>query len=406
MASIKPYTLKKSGETRYEVFISNGINSGTGRQEKVHKKGFKSWDEANTYAKILEGKMASGEYQKANPSKMTIGNYMDMWITEYKSNVKEGTRITYRNNIKYYIKPYIGNFQLEKYKSSDHQKFINKLFDQKTGKNKDGLSYKSVEIINATVSNAFKKAIQLGYVSSNPTKYVEFKREAKSKKKEPDHYSTNEVDKFLEVSKQQKDPLWYPFFLLVFDCGLRKGEILGLRWSDLNMSTNFIRIERERLLNAEEEKKNDVIILDDTKTPSGTREIPMTERTKQALSAYYSYFNNLIGYTPLMNKNDSLIFIHSCGRAKGKPVRTNTVTYINRTIAEKANLKRIRVHDGRHTFAIRMRQAGVGLEDIKDLLGHKDLSTTQIYASITPEVKQKSMKKFEEYLQEQQTKHS
>ena len=56
-------------------------------------------------------------------------------------------------------------------------------------------------------------------------------------------------------------------------------------------------------------------------------------------------------------------------------------------IAEKADLPKIRVHDGRHTFAVRSRQAGLSLEDIKDFLGHKDISTTQIYAHISPEVK-------------------
>ena len=75
-------------------------------------------------------------------------------------------------------------------------------------------------------------------------------------------------------------------------------------------------------------------------------------------------------------------------------------------IARKAGLTPIKVHDGRHTYAIRMRQAGVDLDDIKDLLGHKDISTTQIYASVTPEVKERSVKKFEEYLEEQKKKHS
>lgn len=88
MASIKPYNLK-SGELRYEVFISNGIDPGTKRQNKIHKKGFRSWDEANNYAKITEGEIAKGDYQKNDVKYMTIEQFLKIWITDYKMKVKE-----------------------------------------------------------------------------------------------------------------------------------------------------------------------------------------------------------------------------------------------------------------------------------------------------------------------------
>ncbi|MEX1427091.1 tyrosine-type recombinase/integrase, partial [Enterococcus sp. GC40] len=69
-------------------------------------------------------------------------------------------------------------------------------------------------------------------------------------------------------------------------------------------------------------------------------------------------------------------------------------------------LPHITVHDGRHTFAARTRQAGIPLEDIKDFLGHKDVSTTQVYAHISPEVKKRSMNQLENYIEEQIKKHS
>ena len=89
---------------------------------------------------------------------MTISKFMNIWINEYKNNVKEGSRIVYRDAIRMYIDPYIGNYQLNKYKPADHQKFINSLFTNKElGKNKNGLSYNTVKIVNAALSNAFKK---------------------------------------------------------------------------------------------------------------------------------------------------------------------------------------------------------------------------------------------------------
>ncbi|OTN72602.1 hypothetical protein A5887_000685 [Enterococcus faecium] len=71
MASIKKYYLKKSKDYRYEVYVSNGIDPGTKLQRKIHKKGFKSFEEAEKFAKIIEGQIASEEYIQNNPKKLT-----------------------------------------------------------------------------------------------------------------------------------------------------------------------------------------------------------------------------------------------------------------------------------------------------------------------------------------------
>lgn len=407
MASIQPYNLK-SGELRYEVYVSNGINSGTGKQEKIHKRGFKSWEEADTFAKITQGDLAKGEQVQVNPEKLTIEEFLELWLNEYKQGVKEGTRIVYRATIKAYIVPHIGKYQLHKYSRTDHQKFINKLFRLKgKGRGKNGLNHSTVKLVNGTLSGAFKKAVQLGYLKENPAKHVEFPRKQKKVSELPDFYSVEEVDRFLEAAKKERDPLWYPLFLLIFDSGLRKGEALGVQWSDFDLQNKTLKIQRERLLCAEMKENVGKVIVDETKTPAGTREIPITERTKQALWEFYKYFYDLVGVTPMINNNDDFVFIYTTnGKRKGEVVRGRTVNIASDRIADRAGLRRMPVHNGRHTYAVRLRQAGVSLEDIKDLLGHEDLSTTQIYATVSPEVKKRSINQLENYIAEQQKKHS
>ena len=248
MASISPYTLK-NGKTKYEYFISNGRDKGTGYPVKIHKKGFDTYEEALKAAKIIEGQIAAGEYKKANPNKMTISSFLDLWITEYKSSVKEGTRIVYRDTIRMYINPYIGNYQLQDYDRNEHQKFINKLFSNtKLGKNNDGLSWNTVKVVNGTLSNAFKKAIQLGYIKENPTQFVEFPYSKRKKNTAAIKYYTEEqVDLFLDTSKDEREKLWFIFFLIIFDLGLRKAEAMALRWSDFDLKENKVSISKERL---------------------------------------------------------------------------------------------------------------------------------------------------------------
>lgn len=403
MASIKPYKLK-NGEIRYEYFIFNGIDLGTNKKKRIHKRGFSSYEEAKKSARILEGKIASGDYFKENPQRITIEQFLNIWITEYKNSVKEGTRIVHRRNINCYINPYIGKYPIDKYKRVDHQKFINQLLNLKgAGKSKNGLSVVTVRNINGTLNNAFKKAIQLGYLKENPTSYVEFPRTT-SQPKKVNYYSLEESERFLEFAKKEKEKLWHPFFCLVFEQGLRKAEVMGLRWDDIDFSNKMIRIERERLGAAEKGENKGLIITDDPKTPSGIRELPLTPLSINALLTYRNHILKTFDKLPTTNGDEQFIFVQSSKRNFGKVIRDRSVNGAATRIEKAAGLPHIKVHDGRHTFAVRARQAGVPLEDIKDFLGHKDISTTQIYAHVSPEVKQKSMNLIEEYKNEHRKK--
>lgn len=405
MASIKSYTLK-NGKKRYEIYVSNGLNPGTGKQEKIHKMGFKTYDEADKASKILEGKIAAGEYTRSNPQKITIADYMTTWIREYKVAVKEGTRIVHKSNIDTYIIPYIGHYQLDKYTRINHQRFINKMLtlDGK-GRSNEGLAISTVRLINATVSNAYKKAVQLGYVKENPAEYVEFPRQ-KKKSSDLQYYTILEVDRYLDEARNENNPIWYPFFVSVFDIGLRKSEVMALRWQDIDFSKKTVTISKARLYRKEKGELKNAIIIDDTKTPSGERTIPLTQR---ALSAFLEYRNLLIktfGSLPLINNEIDFVFVYAKGRSTGDVIRDRTINGAHKRIYTRAGLKKIKVHDGRHTFAVRLRQAGVPLEDIKDLLGHKDVQMTQVYAHISPEIQQRSIERLETYLANEKKKHS
>jgi len=405
MATIKPYTLKNN-EIRYEVFVSNGRFMGTGNSLKIHKRGFVTLREAEKWAKIKEGEIASGSYLKENPNKLTIGIFLDEWIEKYKKRVKEGTRIVHRNNIKTYIKPFIGDYQLDKYTRKKHQDYIDSLFElDGRGRSGKGLSLTTVRSINATLSNAFKKAIQLGYVKENPTEFVEFPREDRESKNKLHYYTFEQSERFLEYAQKERQAAWYPFFLMIFDQGLRKGEVLGLQWQDIDFSKNEIHVVRERLTAAEKKENSDKIITDDTKTYSSKRTLPMTTRSKTALLTFRNHIIATFGTLPVTSDRETFIFVldNPHLQHQGQVIRDKTVTQASYRIEKKAELPHITVHDGRHTFAVRCRQAGVPLEDIKDLLGHKDVATSQIYAQISPEVTQRSMQQFENYMQKKST---
>lgn len=399
MASIKSYTLK-NGQERWEYFVSNGRDKGTGRQNKIHKRGFKKRKDALDAAKIVEGQIASEDFVKENPQKMTISKFMNIWINEYKNNVKEGSRIVYRDAIRMYIDPYIGKYQLNKYKPVDHQKFINNLFTNKElGKNKNGLSYNTVKIVNAALSNAFKKAQKLGYVKSNPTYFVEFPldkvKEKTNKEKKLEFYTLEQENLFLDTARNFDEYMWYVFFLIIFDLGLRKGEIMALRWFNFDFKDNILTFDKQRLYRKEQPGQ---VILDDVKTDAGKRSLKMTNRVRNSVLELYSINYDLTSNVlPMTNSNQDFLFINHRGKNVGLPIRQRSVDTAWHRIIKKANLPKIRIHDGRHTNAARLRQAGVPLEDIKDMLGHKNVKTTEIYAHVSPEVKERAVNRLELY---------
>ncbi|RGW67494.1 tyrosine-type recombinase/integrase [Enterococcus durans] len=404
MATIKSYTTK-SGVEKWEYFVYAGTHKGKGYSKKIHKKNFATEKEARKAAKILEGELAAGTHKTNNPKQLSLSEYLDIWITQYKTNVKEGTRIVHRENIETYINPYIGNYKLENYDRSAHQAFINELLTKKgLGRSKQGLSYNTVKVVNATLSNAFKKAIQLGYINENPTLYTKFPK--KAQEKVLNFYSLEQVDKFLEYAAKERDPLWYPFFLAIYDCGLRKAEVMALKWSDIDLRNKYIDVNKQRIYRAESKLNSGQIAIDNPKTLNSTRKMIMTDRAQQGFIDFYNYFYNTSYTLPFTKTIDDFIFIFTTGKSKGNIIRSRSTNGASDRIARKAGLPKIKVHDGRHTYAVTLRKAGVPLEDIKELLGHKDISTTQIYAQVSTEVIERASNKFNDYINNQERKVS
>ena len=411
MASISSYKLK-NGKTRYQFTAYAGTDKGLGKQKQIHKRGFKTAKAANDAAKIVEANVVTAKRQVTPTKTWSLGEYLDYWIENLKVNVKEGSRLVHKENINTYIKPRIGNYPLTEYSLTDHQRFINNLFTEKgTGRSSNGLSWNTVHTINATLSSAFRKAQQLNYVTTNPTVGVEFNRKFKPKKRQLRYYTQEQVDKFLDVAKGQHQILWYPFFTMMFDCGLRVGENLALRWSRVDLKNKTIKIDRTRLYRAEADRRSntdvedstDVIMLDDPKTEHSARSVPLTMRAYNALVELkyeQQTLQKVVNINPDI-KSDQLsdfVFRRVINGELANPISAKGSSVAMARIADTAHLPRLNIHGCRHTFGVRLRESGVSLDDIQDLMGHKDPTTTRIYAEVTPKVKDDAMAKLNDYL--------
>lgn len=404
MASFREY--KTQDGTRYEFYIYNGRNKGTGKQlPAIHRRGFRGIREAKKVATNIENELNRKNSDLINHENTRLSDYLIDWIEHLKINVKEGTLIIHRYNIEHYLIPRIGGFTLANYGPRDHQKFLETLLTEKgLGRSGKGLSYHTVSLINSTLSNAYSKAVKLGYVDRNPVALAEIPNKYKpDKHKHPLHfYSKTQVNAFLKKSAIEREYFWTAFFTIIFDAGLRKGEVMALKWSDIKFNKKMITINKERLYKKE---TPDTIVLDTTKTSAGTRTVPMTDRLLASLKDLFEHQHPVNDNKIVKLDNDDevaneFLFILEHGRTAGNPVRDRTINEAFERIRKNANLPKIKVHDGRHTNGTLLRQSGVPLEDISDLLGHKDIATTRIYAESTDVLKKRSINTLNTFLNE------
>ncbi|VDG23722.1 site-specific integrase [Lactiplantibacillus mudanjiangensis] len=408
MASFNQYELK-SGQKRWEFRAYAGTDTGNGKQRKVHRRGFKTKRAAQDAARLIEAEIVKSSRVTNNNDNAPLGEYLLYWIDNLKVNVKSGTIVKHRHNIMYYINPRIGEYKLKDYSFNVHQKFINSLFTEEgAGRSKNGFAWNTVLSINETLSNSLEKAVRLGYIKTNPTHRVEFDRRFKPEVRKTRYFTKAQTDIFLEVAKKEHLILWYPFFLLMFDCGLRLGEDLALRWSRIDFKNKILTIDINRSYNSETHVNEDGVkdmFIDTPKTTKSIRKIPLTDRAYTALKSLYNdtHQSDVIPIHPVDTNKirlDDFVFIKPNGKFSGYPLAHTTVQVAMRRICIRGNLPWLNVHGCRHTYGVRLRESGVSIDDIQDLMGHTDAETTKIYAEITPKIKEDAVKKLNDLLDE------
>ena len=386
MASIVPYKLK-SGKKLWRYQIRAGINPATGKEKKVGKRGFRTRAAAKEAAKEAEYLYNIGELD-VETSDMLIKDYLDEWITHYKIDVKPGTIKVHTYNINHYIIPHIGFTKLTEYTLSKHQKFINKLYDDCK------LATSTIRLINGTLHNAMKKAKRMELIKNNPCEGAEFRKKVVSKQEELVYFNQKQASIFLEQAKKERAYIFYYIFLACLNTGLRISEAMALQWSDINMEKKEIDINKCRLYRQE---NKDQIVFGPPKTNSGFRTLIMSDELYDSLIELKKIqrSNNL--KNGFKRKYPEYDFVYCFSDARPIAHRTLSGAFDRITTKCNGDVPKITIHDMRHTFAIMLREAGVTLEDIKDILGHKNIEATFIYASFSPVANQNAMKKYNEY---------
>jgi len=370
--------------------VSLGKDQETGKYKQYFEtlpKGSSKGDAQKRLREILT-EIDKGTFCK--PGKLTVAEYLESWLLDYcKANLAQNTAETYEFFVRKHIIPAIGNIPLSQLKSSDLQRLysVKKTSGRRDGKG--GLGSRSVRYIHITMHRALKSAMKLGLISRNVADSVDV---PVVHGREMQTMSESDVHILLEmVAASQRGTRYYPLFYTLLFTGIRRSEALGLRWSDIDLSSGQLSVNRT--LHQLHDRK---VIFKKPKTEKGRRLIALTPSTVAVLKEHkesQSQTRESLGLTPL-NDND-LVFC----QFDGKPLLPDTVSQAWRHIARKSGLTGIRLHDCRHTHASLLLKQNVHPAVVAQRLGHASVQITlDIYSHILPGIQEAAAKQFDDIL--------
>ncbi len=207
---------------------------------KQVRRRFKTQREANAWLAKMNHQLNTGDY--VDPTNILLREYLQDWLTDHARNIRETTLSTYRGLIRNHINPSLGHTPLAKLKPMNLQAFYReKLEAERSDGRNGGLSPSTVRQMHAILHRALKTAVHLGMLASNPADAVE-PPQPSAHHREISFLTAEQVRQLF--SHADENSTYYPIYHLAVFTGLRRGELLALRWQDVDLSTRTASIRR------------------------------------------------------------------------------------------------------------------------------------------------------------------
>ncbi len=382
MGNIRKKTRTVNGKTYnyYEARYTEGFDPGTGKQIQRSISG-KSQKEVAQKLKAAISSLDSGTY--IAPSKMTVGEWMDVWASQYLGGVKESTVAAYNATIRTHIKPGLGAIRLDALDTHLVQSFYNGL--RESTKDRAAVSPKTVKNVHGILHKALQQAVANGYIRFNPTNSCILPR---IEKKELQPLDEAETKLFLDAVKGHPLELLYTITLFT---GLREGEALGLTWDRVDFMRGTILISKQlqkekkaggqfRLVSLKNDKPRRIQPAPWVMQLLRDRKLQQYEHKEKAGAAWSNPLN--------------LVFTNELG---GNLIPQTVVRHF-KEIVTAIGRPDARFHDLRHSYAVASLRSGDDIKTVQGNLGHAPAGfTLDVYGHVTNQMQEASAVRMEAY---------
>jgi len=361
-----------------------GYNSdGSVKYRKLYAKTQK---EARLKMEQCKVDLATNTY--VTPHQVTYNDWVDSWLKiTIKNSIKQTTWLLYESLIRNHIKPEFEGIKLVNLKTANIKNLYNKKLEV-------GLSPQTIRHMHKIIKQSIEQAIAENLLTKDISKPVKLPR---LEKKEMKTLTKDQAENLLKIARTHKYyHRLYPAYLLELFSGLRRGELLGLRWCDIDFDRSVIKIFQQlvRVGSAHE--------IQDLKTESSqNRVIAVPANITKALKEYQSmrkFQLKALDYSDIRIKQhfkDGLVFV-TTNREGTDITNIQPKNFIRnfKSLLKNAGLDNMRFHDLRHSFAVLSLQAGVDIKTLQNDLGHGTIETTlNDYGHVNIEMKKDAANK-------------
>ncbi len=304
---------------------------------------------------------------------VTFENYINDWLYDVKmGKIKPTSFDRLENTVKYQVVPYIGGIAINRLCSHDIEGMIQEL--------KEDYSYSTIKKAFEAVKACLKYAKQRNIIYNNPAELVELPKNNEALKIK--FWSDYEMSLFKNEALRTDEYGMYVYrlgaaFIFLLSTGIRVGEALALKWSDIDFEKSIVHINKNvALVKNRDAQKNDkryVVVEQTAKTRSGIRIVPLNNLAVSSLEKLKK-----------INGNFEFVLANS----KGGYTLHKNLDRVFKNILENCGLEKTGIHTLRHTFASKLFRSGTDLKIISEILGHSDIQvTSDIYVHVMQEQK-------------------
>lgn len=370
-------SIRLRADGRWEARYTIGIHPGTGAQLQKSVYG-QSQKEVRQKLQHISTEINNGTY--AEPSKMTVGNWLEVWHKEYLANVKPSTSVSYYQHIKNHLKPALGALNLASLKSAAIQKMYNDL-------SRSGLSPKTVKNIHGVFHKALQQATLLGYLRANPSTACILPRITKA-----DIHPLDSIQMTAFLQAIAGHPLESLFKTALFT-GMRIGEVLGLTWDRVNFDKGTILIDRQLL---RPRTKGEGFSFGSLKNDKPRTLSPAPFVMDVLRNHKIAQLQQRLRVGELWVSSPAYVFTNEIGQHSSYWLASARF----KEVLTDIGIEPRSFHTLRHTYAVSALRSGDDVKTVQSNLGHHTAAfTLDVYGHFTDEMRQDSSARMQVFIE-------
>ncbi len=381
----KKKVLRNGKEYLYwEARYTAGYDLGTGKQIQRSITGKTQKEVAQRLRKITS-ELDCGTYQE--PSKLTVGEWLDIWQREYLGNTKPHTQKSYDGIIKNHIKPVLGAVRLTSLTPMHVQIMINGIKNKKVTALGQTVNPKTVKNIHGVLHSALFQAVQCGLIHTNPADRTVLPKRTKA---EIHVLEDQQIIQFFHAIEGHRFQFLY---LVDLFTGMRQSELLGLQWQDIDFQNKIVTIKRQlQYLGASrggyqyatpKNNKSRIVVLPN-------QAIEALEKQQQLQTTMERLAGEAWG------NQDNLVFTDELGNH----IKHDVVYRNLKRIFQEMGTPQMRFHDLRHSYAVLSLQSGCDIKTVQENLGHYAAAfTLDTYGHVTEQMRREGAEKINHRLE-------